>query len=130
MIWTGIFWYSTLLVIISIIGRFFDFANTTWQQNSLAYKIQDTFDALLVTFGLIGLFGLAFNESYFDQFIWQLYFLFNIVYLAGLYWTPKFTEMRGVYSNVSVFKAVTSNTLLMAPSHIGQFYYAFMRDWA
>ena len=129
MIWTGIFWYSTLLVAISIIGRFFDIANMTWQQNSLSYKIQDMFDALLVTFGLIGLFGMAFDESYFDQLTWQTYFLFNIVYLFGLYWTPKFTEMRGVYGNMSVIKAVTSNTLLMAPSHIGQFYYAFIRDW-
>ena len=130
MSWTYVFWYSAILVVISIIGRFFDVANTTWQQNSTAYKAQDVFDVLLVSFGLVGLFGLAFDESYLGQALWQGYFIFSMVYLLVLFWTPKFNDMKAMYGNRSVVKAIFSNTLLMVPAHVGQYNYAFLREWA
>ncbi|MCC2604354.1 hypothetical protein [Planctobacterium marinum] len=130
MSWTIVFWYTSILVVVSVIGRLFDLSNGTWQQNTKGYKVQDVIDVIVVLFGLIGLFGLAFNERYFSQSLWQGYFVVTMVYIPLSFFTPKFSGMRQLYGNFNVFKAVVSNTLLMAPSHIGQYIYAFNVSWA
>ena len=129
MIWSGIFWYTSILLLLSIMGRGFDIANTTWQQHSISWRLQDLFDVFLPCIGLPGLFGMAFQELYLDQAFWQGYFVFSMAYLLTLFWTPKFAEMRRLYGNVRVFKAIAANTLLMVPAHIAQFYYAFVFKW-
>lgn len=129
MSWTIVFWYTSLLVVVSIIGRLFDVSNATWQQHKTGYKIQDVFDVLLALFGLIGLFGLGFDERYFSQALWQGYFVLTIAYIPVSFFLPKYADMRQMYGNGNVVKAITSNTLLMAPSHVAQYVYAFNLDW-
>lgn len=129
MIWTGIFWFTSILLLLSLIGRGFDLSNGTWQHNSAAWKVQDVFDVMLPAVGLPGLFGMAFGEQILHQSIWQAYFVFSIIYLLSLFWTPKFRAMRKLYGNIAVIKAITGNTLLMIPAHIAQYYYAFVFKW-
>lgn len=129
MSWEIVFWYTSILLAISVIGRLFDIANATYQQHSTYYKAQDGFDVIVVAFGLIGLFGLAYDESYFSASLWQAYFGFTMAYVPISFWTPKYAAMKEMYGNESVIKAILSNTLLMMPSHIAQYHYAFDRVW-
>lgn len=129
MSWTSVFWYTALLLVISIIGRLFDVANATWQQHKPVYKVQDIFDVVLVAFGLIGLYGLAFEERYFSQQLWQAYFVLTMIYIPISFYLPKYTDMRAMYGQGNVIKAIASNTLLMAPSHVALYVYAFSVTW-
>lgn len=129
MIWTIIFWYSALINIIAIFSRGFDVANGTYRNNGVAYILQDFLDIGIAMFGLIGLSGMAYNESYFDQQLWQVYFFIAVGLTLVAYWTPKYSVMRQLYGNAQVVKSLFGNFAVVLPGYVAHYYYAFERVW-
>jgi len=124
MAWKIYFWLVAALLLLPLPFKIFEYA-TGRDGSPKTVKIEEMVNAAFFSVGLVGLYGLAYQQSFLMPAFWRTWVILAIVVsLTAVLWSPKLTYGVSVMgkSNTRAFIAV--GTIFLAPMLVGVWLYA------